>query len=90
MGYRGEGARFFLDSSRRRRQLREALFRLKEYGGTMRLGQVLDALDVDSVGLRNDLSELESAGFEVVVRRAGGRPDSAAEPEMPAPGGGAR
>ena len=84
------GARFFLDTSRKRRQLREALVRLKERGGTLRLGQVLDALDVDSVGLRNDLSELETAGFEVVVRRAGGRPDPALDPGTPAPGGGSR
>lgn len=84
------GARFFLDSSRKRRQLREALVRLKERGGTLRLGQVLDALDVDSVGLKHDLSELETAGFEVVVRRVGGRPDPALDPGTPAPGGGSR
>ena len=71
MGQRVIGASAFLDSFRKRQLLRETLLRLKEHGGAVRLGFILDALDIDDPAFRSDLLELEAAEFEVVVRCAG-------------------
>ena len=71
MSRRALGASVFLDSFRKRQLLRETLSRLKEHGGAVRLGFILDALDIDDPAFRSDLLELEAAEFEVVVRSAG-------------------
>ena len=67
MSQRILGARVFLNGIRRRHRLRDTLSRVKQ-GGTMRLGEVLAALDIDDVEFRNDLAQIEATNLEVVVR----------------------
>ena len=77
MSRRVLGASVFLNGMRRRHHLRDTLSRVKQ-GGTMRLGEVLDALDIHDAEFRNDLAQIEASDFEVVVRRA-------VPPEKPEP-----
>ena len=88
MSRRVLGASVFLNSFRRRHQLREALSRMRDRGGSMRLGDVLDALDVhDDMGFRRVLAQLEGSEFEVVVQRVGpvGRRYESAPASEPSP-----
>ena len=83
MSRRVLGASVFLDGIRKRHQLRDALSRVKKQGGAVRLSDVLDALNVDDLGFRNEIAQLEASDFEVVVQPAGRYLDSVRNAEQP-------